>query len=80
MTVLVKAQPALQGLLLDFLEALPRQKLGPWACTGWEGVIKDPDLSQRFDQLLEAWMKDGSPFLKAAATAALRTRHKGVKQ
>ena len=78
--VLVKAQPALQGNLLDFLEALPRQRLGPWACTGWEGVIRDPDQSGRYDQLLEAWMKDSSPFLKAAATAALRTRHMGVKQ
>ncbi len=36
--VLVKAQPALQGNLLDFLEGLPRNRLGPWACSGWEGA------------------------------------------
>jgi len=77
--VLVKAHPALQGNLLDFLEALPRQKLGAWACTGWEGVIKDSDHSRRYDQLLEAWKRDGSQFLKVAAGAALRTRSQGVQ-
>lgn len=78
--VLVKAHPALQGNLLDFLEALPQQRLGPWACSGWEGVIKDPDQSRRYDQLLEAWKRDGSQFLKAAAGAALRTRNQGVQR
>jgi len=78
--VLVKAHPALQGNLLDFLEAFPRQRLGPWACSGWEGVIKDPDQSRRYDQLLEAWKRDGSQFLKAAAGAALRTRNQGVQR
>jgi predicted KAP-like P-loop ATPase len=78
MTVLVKAHPALQGNLLDFLEALPRQRLGPWACSGWEGVIKDPEHSRRYDQLLEAWRRDGGHFLKAAAGAALRTRNQAV--
>jgi hypothetical protein len=77
--VLVKAHPALQGNLLDFLEALPRQRLGAWACTGWEGVIKDSDQSRRYDQLLEAWKRDGSQFLKVAAGAALRTRSRGVQ-
>ena len=80
MAILVKAQPALQGNLIDFLEALPPQRLGPWACTGWEGVIKDPDQSRRYDQLLEAWKRDGSQFLKVAAGAALRTRNQGVQR
>jgi predicted KAP-like P-loop ATPase len=76
--VLVKAHPGLQGNLLDFLEALPRTRLGPWACGGWEGAIKDPAMSQRYDQLLDAWSKDGSPFLKGAASGALRTRRQGI--
>jgi hypothetical protein len=76
--VLVKAQPALQGNLLDFLEGLPRNRLGPWACSGWEGVIKDSEHNNRYDQLLELWKKDGSPFLKTAADAALRTRKQGL--
>jgi predicted KAP-like P-loop ATPase len=77
-SVLVKAHPGLQGNLLDFLEALPRNRLGPWACGGWEVAIKDPAMSQRYDQLLEAWSKDGTQFLKGAASGALRTRRQGV--
>jgi len=77
--VLVKSQPALQGQLLDFLEALPSQRLGPWACGGWEGVIKDTAHVLRYDQLLETWKKDGGQFLKATASATLRTRHQGQR-
>jgi predicted KAP-like P-loop ATPase len=80
LAVLVKAQPSLQGSLLDFLEGLPRQRLGPWACGGWEGVIKDSDYNRRYDQLLEAWKKEGGSFLKGAATAALRMRNQGVQR
>lgn len=77
LAVLVKAHPALQGSLLDFLEALPRDRLGPWACGGWEGVLKDVDAGPRFDRLLQAWGKDGGAVLKAAASAVLRTRQGG---
>ena len=77
LAVLVKAHPALQGGLLDFLEALPRDRLGPWACGGWEGVLKDIDAGPRFDRLLQAWGKDGGAVLKAAASAVLRTRQGG---
>jgi len=78
LAVLVKAHPVLQGSLLDFLEALPRARLGPWACSGWEGVIKDTDVVRRLDQLLEVWGKEGSQFLKATANTALRTRKQGT--
>lgn len=74
LTVLVKAHPALQGNLVDFLEALPRDRLGPWACKGWQGALKDADQAQRFDQLLQLWGRDGGPMLKAAASGVLRTR------
>lgn len=74
LAVLVKAQPILQSSLLDFLEALPRGRLGPWVCSGWESVIKDADASQRFDRMLQAWGRDGSAILKAAAQGVLRTR------
>ncbi|HUZ93605.1 MAG TPA: Qat anti-phage system ATPase QatA [Edaphobacter sp.] len=76
--ILVKAHPGLQGNLLDFLEALPRNRLGPWACGGWEVAIKEPAMSQRYDQLLEAWSRDGSQFLKGAASGTLRTRRQGI--
>jgi len=80
MAVLVRAQPMLQGNLLDFLEGLPRQRLGAWACSGWEGVIKDPEQNRRYDQLLEAWKTEGAPVLKGVAGAALRTRNQGVQR
>lgn len=72
--VLVKAQSALQPQLLDFLEGLPANRLGPWVCSGWEGVIKDVDQSRRFDQLLESWKTDGTAMLKATASGVLKTR------
>lgn len=74
LAVLVKAQPTLQNGLVDFLESLPRDRLGPWVCSGWEGALKDGDANQRFDRLLEAWSKEGSVILKAAASGVLRTR------
>ena len=76
--VLVRAHPALQGSLVDFLEMLPVDSLGPWACKGWEGVLRDPGASQRFDSLLESWAKNGNAVLKATASSVLRTRQ-GVR-
>jgi predicted KAP-like P-loop ATPase len=78
--VLVKAKPELQSNLLDFLESLPRNRLGPWACSGWERVIKDSDQNRRYNELLEAWKRDGGPLLKGAASSALRTRTQGVSR
>lgn len=75
--VLVKAHPELQSNLLDFLEMLPTKKLGPWACKGWEGILKDSSANQRFNNLLQAWTKDGESLLKAASKGVLRTRQGG---
>lgn len=74
LAVLVKAHPTLQENLIDFLEALPRNRLGPWVCSGWEGALRDQESVQRFDRLLQAWGKGGSQILKAAASGVLRTR------
>jgi hypothetical protein len=74
LAVLVKVQPTLQCNLLDFLEALPRDKLGPWVCRGWESAIKEPDAIQRFDRLLEEWGRASDKMLSAAAQGVLRTR------
>ena len=77
--VLVKAQPGLQGKLLDFLEALPSSKCGPWAVRGWQGVIKDPDCVARLTKLLTDWSKvTNNPTLKATAELALKDT-KGVR-
>lgn len=73
LVVLVKAQPGLQGRLMDFLEALPSGKCGPWAVSGWEGVIKDTEYATRLTKLLEGWSKvTGNPGLKASAEAVVK--------
>lgn len=74
LAVLVKAQPTLQGNLLEFLEALPMDRLGPWACKGWESALKDPEATPRFNRLLQSWAENGGPMLKAAANGVVRTR------
>ena len=74
LAVLVKAHPTLQSSLIDFLESLPRDRLGPWVCKGWEATIKDQEATQRFDHLLLEWSKDGGQMLKVAASGVLRTR------
>jgi predicted KAP-like P-loop ATPase len=76
LAVLVRAHPTLQANLLDLLEALPRDRCGPWPASGWEGVIKEADAVARFEKLLEGWSTSKSSFLKTTATAALRTRQK----
>jgi hypothetical protein len=59
LAVLVRAHPDLQATLADFLENLPISRLGPWVCNGWDGVIKDANVGQRFDRLLSKWAKRG---------------------
>lgn len=77
MAVLVRAQPSLQSNLLDFLEALPAERLGAWVCGGWASALKNPAAVKRFDQLLEGWSKNGSAMLKVTAASTLRTRTQG---
>lgn len=77
LAVLVKAQPVLQSNLLDFLENLPRARIGTWVCAGWDSAIKDVEAVKRFDLLLESWGQGENRFLKAAAAGVLRTRKQG---
>lgn len=79
LVVLVKAQPGLQGKLLDFLEGLPTRKCGPWAVRGWQGVIKDTDGVARLTKLLNDWSKvTNNVGLKTAAELVLKDT-KGVR-
>jgi hypothetical protein len=74
MIVLVRAHPTLQNRLIDFLHALPGDRLGPWVLAGWHGVIKDSESVARFDRLVEGWSKvTNNSMLKLAADAALKT-------
>lgn len=77
MVVLVSAHSGLEGSLLDFLESLPTQHLGPWAVAGWGAAIKDQANGTRLDALLGKWSGvSGNTALKAAAEGALATRKK----
>ena len=71
MTVLVKAQPALQNALLDFIESLPTDRCGAWVASGWQGAIVDQAALARFNRLLETWSK-------SAKNAALKTTASGI--
>jgi hypothetical protein len=72
--VLVKSHAGLQGKLLDFLDALPTSRCGPWVVGGWHSVLQDADAVARFERLLEAWSKVvNNQMLKAAAEATIKT-------
>lgn len=71
--VLVKSHPALQDNLVDFLEGLPADKLGPWAVAGWETVLTSPGPAGRFTKLLQIWTNNNSnTLLKAVASSVSR--------
>lgn len=73
LVVLVKAQPGVQSRLMDFLEALPSGKCGPWVVSGWQSVIKDAECNARLSKLLSEWSKvTNNAGLKVAAAAALK--------
>jgi predicted KAP-like P-loop ATPase len=72
--VLVKAQPSLQGRLVDFLEVLPVDRIGPWVIGRWNAFIKEPDALRRLGALLVDWSEaTDNTMLTAAAAAALKT-------
>jgi predicted KAP-like P-loop ATPase len=75
LTVLVKAQPALQTNLIDFLEALPCERCGAWPISGWQGVITEASAVARLNSLIKEWAdSDGKSPLKAAAAATLKVK------
>lgn len=76
LVVLVKAHPVLQSNLMDFLEGLPRAKVGPWVLSGWEGVFTDGQ-SERYARALQGWATaPDNPTLKAAAAIVVALRSK----
>lgn len=78
MVVLVRAQPSLQNSLVDFLQALPAGRCGPWVVSGWHGALKDSDPQARMAQLVVGWSKlTDNKMLKAAAEAASKTQKGG---
>jgi KAP family P-loop domain len=73
--VLVKAHPALQSSLIDFLEGLPSDRCGAWPVSGWQGVVTETSAVARLNTLIEEWAgSDKKSALKTAATAALKVK------
>jgi hypothetical protein len=73
--VLVKAHPALQTNLLDFLEALPADRCGAWPVSGWQGIITETAAVARLSDLIEEWASgEKKNALRNAAIAARRMK------
>jgi len=51
--VLVKAHPALQQQLVDFLTRLPADRVGPWVVGGWTGVVVEAAPLARFEEWID---------------------------
>ena len=76
--VLVKAHPALMSSLIELLETLPKEKLGPWVVAGWNELFSGTESESRYNKLLETWSQYfGNKALSAAANGAIKVR-KGV--
>jgi hypothetical protein len=73
LVALVRVHPTLQSRLLDFLESLPSDKLGPWVVKGWDSAIRDTTAKDRFDRLISSWATSAkNPMLKAAAGGVMQ--------
>jgi hypothetical protein len=79
LVALVKAQPTLQVNLLDFLEGLPTDNLGPWVVKGWEGVIRDGDAQGRLDRLMITWASSGKNIMLKTTAARVAKFDRGAR-
>ncbi len=77
LTVLVKTHPELQNNLVDFLEGLPPDKLGPWAVAGWDAVVSSAAPTARLARLLDGWSKISNNLLLKTAAAGVKQLPKG---
>lgn len=74
--MLVEVHQHLETNLLDMLEDLQAKKLGVWVISGWGSCLRSDESKVRFKTLLEKWAVSGEPFLKSAATNALKVKIK----
>lgn len=79
LVVLVRAHPTLQSSLVDFLESLPTDKLGPWAAKGWEGALRDSAIQARFERLLEIWATTSKNPLLRTAAGGVKQLSRGIR-
>lgn len=73
---LVGAHPNLENNLINFIEALPFEKLGAWAVSGWGSVIKSEAPKGRLSLQMEKWAASDNQMLKIAAGSTLKTPKK----
>jgi hypothetical protein len=67
--VLAKVNGSCQVRLIEMLEDLPLDRLGPWVARGWNDALTDTSSRARFQTLIDKWaVQDNSPSLRAAAT------------
>ena len=77
LTLLVQVHASLQSHLVGFLEALPKDRLGPWVAKGWDIALVDPAFREKLDALLRDWSTTGGSALKQVAAVTLRSRQGG---
>jgi len=79
LTLLVKTHPHLQVSLVDFLERLPDEQLGPWVVSGWTAVLVDSGQNDRFFKLLERWarLSSSNKILRTTALSTIKTLQGG---
>lgn len=71
LAMLVENHPALQGRLVELLEALPTERLGTWAVSSWSKALQSTNRIDRFDLLKEQWAKQSeNKTLQSAAKAS----------
>lgn len=70
---LTAAQPHLENELVNFIDSLPPQTLGPWAVSGWSAAVKTPSQQERLGGIIEKWSKETkNKALCAAAQVAMK--------
>jgi hypothetical protein len=68
LAVLAKVNASCQRRLIEMLEDLPLDGLGPWVARGWNDAFSDAGTRARLQALINRWAEqDESPSLKAAA-------------
>lgn len=71
LALLVENHPALQGRLVELLEALPTERIGAWAVSSWSKAFQSSNWIDRFDLLKEQWAKQSeNKILQSAAKAS----------
>jgi predicted KAP-like P-loop ATPase len=80
LALLVEIHPALQGRLVELLEALPTERIGTWAVSSWSKALQSDNWIDRFDLLKEQWAKqsENKPLQSAAKASKSLPRVRSV--